>query len=366
MGPVPHTRTPAEAWAELLAGNERFVRGEMAHPSQDVDHRAALSGAQNPFAVVFGCSDSRVAAEIVFDRGLGDLFVVRTAGHVVDTTVVGSIEYGVQLLGAPHESWPSTMTSGAPNSCTPYSMDPTTVVSTTCPAVRTTNRSPSPLSKTISAATRESEHPNTTANGFCAPLNAARWSTSWEGCAISPRTKRSLPASSSAQASAGVRVCGTGPILAAAAAEAARPPSAAPASDPEQADDQRHHEHGDELVPQRDRREPGRPALERVVGHHPRAGEAGPEQHARHERVDQERAVVELVGDRDGPREDPCGHQAHQDRHDDRPEPPLGRGRLVDPRGARPVGAERPLGVPERTDDQRRRRGKENLSLIHI
>ena len=98
---MPHTHTPAEAWAELLAGNERFVRGEMAHPSQDADHRAALSDAQNPFAVVFGCSDSRVAAEIVFDRGLGDLFVVRTAGHVVDTTVVGSIEYGVQVLGAP-------------------------------------------------------------------------------------------------------------------------------------------------------------------------------------------------------------------------------------------------------------------------
>ena len=101
MGPVPHTHTPAEALAELLAGNERFVRGEMAHPSQDADHREALSEAQNPFAVVFGCSDSRVAAEIVFDRGLGDLFVVRTAGHVVDTTVVGSIEYGVQVLGAP-------------------------------------------------------------------------------------------------------------------------------------------------------------------------------------------------------------------------------------------------------------------------
>jgi carbonic anhydrase len=100
MGRVRHTLTPAEAWAELLAGNERFVRGEMAHPSQDVDHRAALSAEQHPFAVVFGCSDSRVAAEIVFDRGLGDLFVVRTAGHVVDTTVVGSIEYGVQVLGA--------------------------------------------------------------------------------------------------------------------------------------------------------------------------------------------------------------------------------------------------------------------------
>jgi carbonic anhydrase len=93
--------TPAEAWTELTAGNERFVRGEMAHPSQDVDHRAQLSDTQSPFAVVFGCSDSRVAAEIVFDRGLGDLFVVRTAGHVVDTTVLGSIEYGVQVLGAP-------------------------------------------------------------------------------------------------------------------------------------------------------------------------------------------------------------------------------------------------------------------------
>jgi len=95
------TMSPTAAWAELQAGNERFVRGEMAHPSQDVDHRASLSAAQNPFAVVFGCSDSRVAAEIVFDRGLGDLFVVRTAGHVIDTTVLGSVEYGVQVLGTP-------------------------------------------------------------------------------------------------------------------------------------------------------------------------------------------------------------------------------------------------------------------------
>lgn len=93
--------TPAEAWSALLAGNDRFVRGEMEHPSQGVDRRGALAAAQAPFAVLFGCSDSRVAAEIVFDRGLGDLFVVRTAGHVVDTTVLGSIEYGVQVLGAP-------------------------------------------------------------------------------------------------------------------------------------------------------------------------------------------------------------------------------------------------------------------------
>ena len=98
---MPHLLTPAQAWTELLAGNARFVRGEMDHPSQGVEHRTDVSTEQHPFAVVFGCSDSRVAAEIIFDRGLGDLFVVRTAGHVVDTTVIGSIEYGVDLLSAP-------------------------------------------------------------------------------------------------------------------------------------------------------------------------------------------------------------------------------------------------------------------------
>ncbi|GAA3797226.1 carbonic anhydrase [Cellulomonas soli] len=93
-------RTPAQAWAALRAGNDRFVRGEMEHPSQGIDRRAQLSAAQYPFAVIFGCSDSRVAAEIIFDQGLGDVFVVRTAGHVLDTTVIGSIEYGVEVLGA--------------------------------------------------------------------------------------------------------------------------------------------------------------------------------------------------------------------------------------------------------------------------
>ena len=74
--------SPAEAWAALREGNERFVRGEMAHPSQDAGQRAKIAGAQYPFAVIFGCSDSRVAAEIIFDQGLGDVFVVRTAGHL--------------------------------------------------------------------------------------------------------------------------------------------------------------------------------------------------------------------------------------------------------------------------------------------
>jgi carbonic anhydrase len=98
---VTRPTTPAEAWAALQAGNERFVRGEMLHPSQGHDRRSELRVAQAPFAVIFGCSDSRVAAEIIFDQGLGDAFVVRTAGHVLDTTVIGSIEYGVELLGAP-------------------------------------------------------------------------------------------------------------------------------------------------------------------------------------------------------------------------------------------------------------------------
>lgn len=92
--------SPQEAWARLRAGNERFVSGSPAHPSQSADRRRELQAAQYPHTVIFGCSDSRVAAEIIFDQGLGDVFVVRTAGHVLDTTVIGSIEYGVDVLGS--------------------------------------------------------------------------------------------------------------------------------------------------------------------------------------------------------------------------------------------------------------------------
>ncbi|WP_036970345.1 carbonic anhydrase [Promicromonospora kroppenstedtii] len=92
--------SPREAWTRLREGNDRFVADTPAHPSQNADRRRELQAAQHPHTVIFGCSDSRVAAEIIFDQGLGDVFVVRTAGHVVDTTVVGSIEYGVEVLGA--------------------------------------------------------------------------------------------------------------------------------------------------------------------------------------------------------------------------------------------------------------------------
>jgi carbonic anhydrase len=93
--------TPEQALAELLAGNRRFVAGTRIHPNQDAEHRAALAANQTPFAVIFGCSDSRLGAEIIFDRGLGDLFVVRTAGHTTGPEVLGSIEYAVSILATP-------------------------------------------------------------------------------------------------------------------------------------------------------------------------------------------------------------------------------------------------------------------------
>ncbi|MGK5450816.1 carbonic anhydrase [Streptomyces radiopugnans] len=95
------TLTPREAFEMLLAGNQRFVSGVPEHPNQDAARRAETAPAQHPFAVLFGCSDSRLAAEIIFDRGLGDLFVVRTAGHVAGPEVLGSIEYGTGVLGCP-------------------------------------------------------------------------------------------------------------------------------------------------------------------------------------------------------------------------------------------------------------------------
>ncbi len=97
---IPPT-TPTEAWAELAAGNARFAADRALRPNADAEQRRLVSTGQRPFAVVLGCSDSRVAAELVFDRGLGDLFVVRTAGHALDTAVLGSIEFASAMLQVP-------------------------------------------------------------------------------------------------------------------------------------------------------------------------------------------------------------------------------------------------------------------------
>ncbi|NGM12508.1 carbonic anhydrase [Verrucosispora sioxanthis] len=96
-----HPGAPQRALAELLAGNRRFVTDALRHPNQNAGRRAAVATEQHPFAVIVGCSDSRLAAEIIFDRGLGDLFVVRTAGHTVGPEVLGSVEYAVAVLRTP-------------------------------------------------------------------------------------------------------------------------------------------------------------------------------------------------------------------------------------------------------------------------
>lgn len=93
--------TPHEALDELLAGNRRFLTGQRVHPNQDADRRAELARGQRPFAAVLGCSDSRLAAEIIFDRGLGDLFVVRSAGHITGPEIVASLVYAVTVLKTP-------------------------------------------------------------------------------------------------------------------------------------------------------------------------------------------------------------------------------------------------------------------------
>ncbi len=100
MAGMPNT-SPVTAWKALKEGNERFVAGKPQHPSQSVEHRASLATGQKPTAVVVGCADSRVAAELIFDQGLGDMFVVRTAGQAIDSAVLGSIEFAVTVLDVP-------------------------------------------------------------------------------------------------------------------------------------------------------------------------------------------------------------------------------------------------------------------------
>src|SRR5436309_2894667 len=90
---------PAEAIYKLNEGNGHYTSGTLQHPGQTTERRAELANTQHPFATIVSCSDSRVPPEIVFDQGLGDLFVVRVAGNVIDDHALGSIEYAVDHLG---------------------------------------------------------------------------------------------------------------------------------------------------------------------------------------------------------------------------------------------------------------------------
>jgi carbonic anhydrase len=92
---------PTQAIHHLADGNGRHARGTYIHPHQSPQRRTDLASGQRPWAAVLGCSDSRVPPEIVFDQGLGDLFVVRTAGHVCDATATASLGYAIQHLHVP-------------------------------------------------------------------------------------------------------------------------------------------------------------------------------------------------------------------------------------------------------------------------
>lgn len=93
--------SPAAALKRLADGNARYVAGTPRRPDQSAARRLSLVGGQHPFATILACADSRVGPEIIFDEGLGDLFVVRVAGNVVDDVVLGSIEYSVIHLNVP-------------------------------------------------------------------------------------------------------------------------------------------------------------------------------------------------------------------------------------------------------------------------
>jgi carbonic anhydrase len=97
----PPITTGAQALQRLQEGNARFVSNQAGHADEGTERRIAVSQAQHPFATVLGCVDSRVPIELVFDRGLGDLVVVRSAGEVLDRSVTGSLEFGVAELGTP-------------------------------------------------------------------------------------------------------------------------------------------------------------------------------------------------------------------------------------------------------------------------
>jgi carbonic anhydrase len=94
MNPLP----PDESLKRLIEGNQRFATDKALRPNATPSRRAEITKGQQPFAMVLGCVDSRVPPELIFDCGLGDLFVIRTAGQVLDRAVLGSLQFGVAEL----------------------------------------------------------------------------------------------------------------------------------------------------------------------------------------------------------------------------------------------------------------------------
>jgi carbonic anhydrase len=100
-GSAEATPTPDQALEMLLEGNRHFIKGETSHPSYLKEAKDQMLEKQTPFAVIMGCSDSRVPPELIFDRGLGELFVVRDAGNVVGPIEMDSVEFAVARLNVP-------------------------------------------------------------------------------------------------------------------------------------------------------------------------------------------------------------------------------------------------------------------------
>ncbi|MQY34624.1 Carbonic anhydrase 2 [Streptomyces sp. RB17] len=99
--PTMRPTTPTAAFARLMEGNERWVSGDLQHPDRDPNRRQLVAHEQEPFGAVLSCIDSRVPPELLFDTGLGDLYVMRTGGEAVGPVVTGSVEYGPMTSGTP-------------------------------------------------------------------------------------------------------------------------------------------------------------------------------------------------------------------------------------------------------------------------
>ena len=97
--PTTSSVSPDDALSRLKAGNERFANSKVSAGKPVAARRAETAHEQHPFAIIVGCADSRTAPEIIFDQNIGDLFVIRTAGNLVDDYALGSIEYAVEHLG---------------------------------------------------------------------------------------------------------------------------------------------------------------------------------------------------------------------------------------------------------------------------
>ncbi|MFC5288067.1 carbonic anhydrase [Actinokineospora guangxiensis] len=155
-----------ESWRKLAKGNRRFAEGRQQHPHESLRWRESLVNGQAPFAAVLGCGDSRVPPELVFDEGLGDLFTVRSAGEVLDTAIIGSIEYAVEHLNVPlvvilgHESCGAVKaTIDTVNGNAHLTGDISVLVRSIEPAVRATPVDPDParhLAACVAEQTRRS------------------------------------------------------------------------------------------------------------------------------------------------------------------------------------------------------------------